>query len=161
VDEAVKGLDPAFGLRAAEDPRRSATAAPDVERCEVGERAPALVGVLDSQPTGARRSAERLVHARAGLDRGLLIGADDEVAGVKSLSLPASLVEVEHGAGLLEEGRVGGEDPGAVLPGAQRVLGKPARDRRCRGLGEAALDDETMKLGAANNAPLGLAGTSP
>jgi len=38
--------------------------------------------------------------------------------------------KVEHRTRLLQEGRVGGEDPGAVLPGLQGVLAQPAGDRR-------------------------------
>ena len=64
---------------------------------------------------------------------------------MQKLALPAALVEVEHGAGLLEEGRVDGEDPGAVLPGLERILGEPARDRRGRGVAHAPLDDEPVQ----------------
>jgi len=43
---------------------------------------------------------------------------------------------------------VGRKDPGAVLPRLERVLSKPARDRRRRDVGDATLDDKPMQLSA-------------
>jgi hypothetical protein len=77
--------------------------------------------VLDLQAL-AERGGERLGDPLARLDGGLLIGADDVVAGVQQLALPASLVEVEDRAGPVGEARVAREDPGAVLPRLDRVL---------------------------------------
>jgi hypothetical protein len=67
---------------------------------------------------------------------------------VEQLPFPPALIEVEHGARLGEEVRVGGEDPGAMLPGLERVLLEPAGNRRGGGLADAPLDDEAMELSA-------------
>ncbi len=84
---------------------------------------------------------QRSVESPAGLDRGLLVGADDEVAGLEPPSLPAALVEVEDAPGLLGEVGVAGEDPRAVAPRLDRVLGQPPPHRRPRDLGDdPALD---------------------
>ncbi len=147
-DESIEGDDPAAGFRAAEDARASAAAAADVEGGQVGERPSALVGVLDSLAARARSRRQRLVDAPARLDRRLLVGADHELARMQQPALPASLVEVEHWPCLLEEGWVGGEDPGAVLPRFERVLPEPAGDRRGRGLADASLDHEPVQLSA-------------
>src|SRR5438128_1558708 len=77
-DEPVEGLDAAPRLRAAEQPRSSAAAAADVERSQVGEGTPTLVGVLDALAARAGCGRERLVAALPGLDRGFLVGADHE-----------------------------------------------------------------------------------
>ena len=49
---------------------------------------------------------------------------------------------------LQHEVGVGRKDPGAVLPRLERVLSKPARDRRRGDVGNAALDDKPMRLSA-------------
>src|SRR5215211_2933920 len=69
------------------------------------------------------------IHEFASLDRGLGVGADHAVAGLKQLAFPAALVEVEDRAGLLKKLRVAREDPRALLPGLDRVVGQPATDR--------------------------------
>jgi hypothetical protein len=56
---------------------------------------------------------------------GLLVRADNEIAGFEQLPLPAALVPLEDPAGLLAELWVAGEDPGAVVPRADRVGAKP------------------------------------
>jgi len=89
-----------------------------------------------------------VVGAQARLDRGLLVGADDEVARVEELALEAPLVEIEYRTCLLEEGRIGGEDPRTVLPRLERVLAQPAGDRRGGRLADPALDDEPVQLSA-------------
>src|SRR5215207_6143255 len=86
-------------------------------------------------------AAGSAVLAPARLDRGLLVGADHEVAGFERPSLPAPLVEVEDPAGLLPEVGIARKDPGAVVPRADRVLRKPAPHRGARDLGDdPALD---------------------
>jgi len=67
---------------------------------------------------------------------------------MQELALEAALVEVEHPPGLPHEVGIGRKDPGAVLPRLERVLSKPARDRRRRDVGDAALDDKPMRLSA-------------
>src|SRR6266511_185475 len=103
-----KGLpsDPVLGRAAVEDPRLL-----DVPAGQVAQRALALVLVLDLLRLAGSGGQRRLL-ARSGLDRGLLVGADDVVARMQQLAFPAALVEVEHAAGLLEP-RVAREDPGA------------------------------------------------
>src|SRR5215211_7362198 len=59
-----------------------------------------------------------------------------------------SRVEVEHRPGLVEEVRVAGEDPRALLPGFDRVLRQPAPDRRRRRFADGLLDDEAVQLSA-------------
>jgi hypothetical protein len=80
------------------------------------------------------------------LDRRFLIGADHELARMQQLALPSSLVEIEYRPCPLQEGRVGREDPGAVLPRLERVLGQPAGDRRGRRHANATLDHEPVQL---------------
>ena len=138
--EPLEGLDAAVWLAATEQ-----SAAADGPGAEVGECALPLVGVLDSLRR-ARPRRQRLVDPSARLDRGFLVGADDEVAGMQQSSLPAARVEVEHPPRLLLEVGIAGEDPGAVAPGLDRVLGQPASNRRSRRLAEATLDDEPVQL---------------
>ena len=47
----------------------------------------------------ARRRRPRLADPPPGLDRGLLVGADNEVAGLKQIAFPAAGVEIEDRAG--------------------------------------------------------------
>jgi hypothetical protein len=84
------------------------------------------------------------MDAPARLVRRLLVGADHELAQMQQLALPAPLVEVEHRPRLLQKSRIGGKDPGAVLPGPERILSQPAGDRRGRRLADAALDHEPV-----------------
>src|SRR3954454_6113274 len=118
-----KAAIPPLGLGAAHDP-----ASPHVPGIEVADRAAPLVLVLDAlaTPVGGWRAG---VDPCPGLDRGLGVGADHAVAGLKQLAFPAALVEVEDRAGLLQEVGVAREDPRALLPGLDRVLGQPATDR--------------------------------
>lgn len=116
LDECVEGLDPILGRAAVEDPD-----AADIPRGPVAERSLALVLVLDLL-TLARRRRQRPVRAGARLDRGLLVRADDEVAGFEQLPLPAALVEIQDAAGLAGEVGIAGKDPRAVAPRADRVL---------------------------------------
>lgn len=116
VDELIERLDAVFGGAAVEDLR-----ALGVPGREVAEGAFAFVLVLDflafaaAGGTGPGRALARL-------DRGLLIGADDVVAGMQAFVLPGAGVEVEDRSGALCEQRVAREDPGAVLPRLDRVL---------------------------------------
>jgi hypothetical protein len=89
------------------------------------------------------------VDPSARLDLGLLIGADHELAGLQQPALPAALVQVKHRAGALGEVRVAREQPRAVLPRLDRVLGQPPGDRRRRRNGHAPLDHQPMDLRTA------------
>jgi hypothetical protein len=86
------------------------------------------------------------MDALARLDRWLGVGADDHVAGLKQLALPAAGVEVKHPAGLLQEVGVARKDPRLVAPRADRVISEPAPDRRRRRLADGLLDDEAVDL---------------
>jgi hypothetical protein len=69
------------------------------------------------------------MFADAGLDAGLLIGADHELVGFQGFALPLAGVEVEDASRLDAEVRIARKDPGAVLPGANGVLVEPAPHR--------------------------------
>ena len=73
-------------------------------------------------------SVRRGVLPRAGLDAGLLVGADHELVRSQPAALPESVVEVEDSPGLLLEVRIAGEDPASVLPGSDRVFAEPSPD---------------------------------
>src|SRR5450755_3960234 len=68
------------------------------------------------------RGGQRRGLAAPRLDRGLLVTADDVVAGMQKLALPTAGGQVKDAAGLLGEAGVAGEDPGAVLPRLDRIL---------------------------------------
>src|SRR5207302_10099543 len=87
VDELIKRLDAVFGGAAVEDLR-----APGIPRREVAQGAFAFVLVLDFLALVATGGTGPGV-ALACVDRGLLIGADDVVAGVQALALPSAGVE--------------------------------------------------------------------
>jgi hypothetical protein len=97
--------------------------------------------------TGSSRHGR--VAAPERLQLGLLVGRDHELAGMKQPPLEAAGVEVEHPARLLLEVGIAAKDPGPHLPGLDRILRKPAPDRRGRRLSDAALDDEAVQLRAA------------
>ena len=67
---------------------------------------------------GRRRPAR---GAEQRLQLGLLVGADDVVAGMQPPALPAALVEIQARAGLLTEVRVAREHPRAPRPRPDRV----------------------------------------
>ena len=102
LDERVERHDPVLGGAAVED-----LGAPCVPGGEVAECALALVLVLDLLAgAGPRRPAGG--DPLACLDRGLLVGADDVVAGMEALSLPGAGVEVEDRAGARRRAGRGG-----------------------------------------------------
>jgi hypothetical protein len=65
--------------------------------------------------------------AAAGLDGGLLIGAEDELVVTKRRAVTAPGVEVQRPSGFGSEVRIAWEDPGPMLPGL------PARQRPASG----------------------------
>jgi hypothetical protein len=125
VDELVKRDDPVLGGAAIKQP-----GAAGVPGGEIAQRAASVVLVFDALAAlDGRRGGQRRVLAIARLDRGLLIAAHDVVAGVQQFAFPAPGIQVKDPAGLGSELGVAGEDPGAVLPRLDRVLGEPAPDR--------------------------------
>ena len=104
---------------------------------QVGQRAAAAVVVLDSHRAGfAGRQGG--VAAAAGLDGGLLIGADHVVAGTQRPAAPGPGVQVQHRGGPGRELGVADGDPGPVLPGFEGVAGQPPADRGRRDRDAAA-----------------------
>jgi hypothetical protein len=104
--------------------------------------------MLDALPAlDGGRGGQRGVLAVPRLDRGLLVAADDVVAGMQQLAFPAAGVQVEDAAGVGGEVGVAREDPGAVLPRLDRVLGQPAPDGHAGDLlADPAADRLTREL---------------
>lgn len=85
------------------------------------------------------------MDATACLDRGFSLAQTTKSPGCKSF--PPTVAGRGRTPGLPARGRrVGRDDPRAVLPGLQRVLGQPAGDGRGGGLLTSALDDEPVQL---------------
>ena len=61
-----------------------------------------------------------------GLNAGLLIGRDHKFIVLERLAFPLPLVEIQDPAGLGRKLRVAGENPAAVLSGANGILVQPA-----------------------------------
>jgi hypothetical protein len=120
----------------------------DVPGGQVGQGAAALVVVLDAHLAGLARG-QGGVAAAAGLDGGLLIGADHVVAPAQRLTVQDPGVQVEHPGRLGREGGVADGDPGPVLPGLEGVSGQPPADRGRRGRDLAAGGQFAGQLGAA------------
>src|SRR6266478_6544256 len=87
---------------------------------------------------GRRQGAMR---AASGLNAGLLVGAKNVIARRQNSAFPATLVEVQNGAGLGGEVRVAWEYPAAMAPGPQCVLAEPAPQRGAADLGDNAVCD--------------------
>ena len=101
LHELVERDDPVLLVAAIEQLR-----AAYVPGREVTQRTASLVLVLDALTTlDAGLGGQRCVLALPGLDRGLLVAADDVVAGMQQLAFPAAGVEIEDPAGLLGERR--------------------------------------------------------
>ena len=120
LDEATEGRDARVGLTASDN-----VGPVHVEGRQVGSGAAPLVFVFDAHgATGAGRRGG--VGTVTRLDTRLLVRRNDELVVVEGLALPASLIQIEDGCGFLSELGVAGEEPGAMLPGTNRVLGEPA-----------------------------------
>ena len=134
---------PDFRLHA---PEQAAPGVVDVHRRQVGQRAAAPVLVLDeARPAGA--GGRRARGGAAALQLGLLVGADDVVARVQPLALPATLIEIQDTAGLGSEVGVAREHPCLPGPRPDRILRQPAPDRRSRHRAHhAALDGRGGQL---------------
>ena len=135
VDEPVEGVDAGGGLAAAEY-----LGAVHIPGGQVGQGAAAGVFVFDTRRAVWRRWRAGVL-ADAGLDGGLLIGADDVLVSCQRGVAETAGVQVEHTRGLGSEVGVAGEDPGPVLPGFDRIGGKPAPDGGARDRGDDALVD--------------------
>jgi hypothetical protein len=122
ANEPREGSDAGLAFTAAED-----SGLMDVPGGQIGPGSLAHVFVLDTHRAAGLWSGTA-VSASAGLNAGLLVGADDEIVPPQWPPLPDAFVEVEDSAGLVGEEGVPGEDPAAMRPGADCVLGKPAPD---------------------------------
>jgi hypothetical protein len=90
------------------------------------------------------------VAAAARLDGGLLVGTDHIGVRLQLLVLKDPVVQVQDHPGLGGEVGVAREDPGAVLPRLDRVLGQPAPQRRGRDVvDQAGGQDLGAQLGEA------------
>src|SRR5215204_1017419 len=101
---------------------------------QVGQSPLAFVLVLHPHEPllGARQGG---LAAMASLDRGLLVGRDHVLLGTERLTLPFTLVEVQHPPGFMGEVGISGRNPGAVVEGPQGIFGKPSPDGGSRDLG--------------------------
>jgi hypothetical protein len=142
LDEPAERLDAGLGLDAVKQ-----TGVMDVPRGEVGRRAAAAVLELD-QRRATRRGRDRRVAASERLQLGLLIGADDEVAGVQQLALEPARIEVQDHAGLLGERLIARKDPRPLLPGLERSVMQPAPHGRRRRVADGARDDQPVQFSA-------------
>ena len=119
LHEAVKGSDAVLGFAAAKDPGMV-----DIETGDVSPGAAAEVFVLDlHRATRAARASG--MFTPPGLDAGFLVCRDHELVILQRLAFPVAGIEVENAAGFLRKVRIAGEDPAAVIPGANRVLMQP------------------------------------
>lgn len=117
---------------------------------QVSEGAEAVVLALGlHRPPRPRR--EREVDTPAGLDAGLLVGAEHVVVLAKRLPFPYPLVEIQDAGGLEGEVRVAGKDPRPVLPGLQGVISEPTAHSGRRGRGSDATGRRmAVQLGAGS-----------
>src|SRR5712691_137415 len=131
-DQAGEAGDAVLSFAAGED-----AGAMDVERGQVSPGPEPRVLVLDSHRL-ARSGLRRGVLPRAGLDAGLLVGADHELVRAQPAALPDAMVEVEDPPGLVLEVGVAGEDPAPMLPGPDGVFVEPPPDGRVAESGHEA-----------------------
>ena len=118
--QTIERCDPGLGLAAAVQ-----SGVVNIEGCKVGPRTDAAVFMLDSSgPCGLRRQG--WMFADASLDTGLLVGADHELISLEPLPLPVPGIEIQHATRLAHKRGIAGEDPAAVIPGANCVLMQPA-----------------------------------
>jgi hypothetical protein len=101
----------------------------DVPGGQVSQRPTPPTLELDQRraPGPGRR---RLISTPERLELGLLIGADDEVAGVQEPAVAPARVKIEHDRGLSGKRRVAREDPRALLPRLQGGVVQSGADRR-------------------------------
>lgn len=110
----------------------------------------ALLAAPDRSTSAGRRDrALLLVAAQTGLRISELTGLR-----IGDVHLGSGAHVSCHGKGRkerstpLSRASAAGKDPGALLPGLERIVCEPAPDRRGRGVGDAALDHQAMKLSA-------------
>src|SRR5215210_1966872 len=102
---------------------------------QVSQSPLAFVLVLYAHRLGFTRGRLGRMAAATGLDGGLLVGGDHILSLSESITLPPTLVEVQHSPGFVGEVGVPREDPGAVVKGPDGILGEPSPDGGSRDLG--------------------------
>ena len=95
---------------------------------DIGQRSHAPVLRFDAQGPG-RCGGQGRMAARARLNAGLFIGADDPFVVGQRSAFPKALVEIEDAASLGGEIGITGEDPAPVVPGLDGVLRQPTPNR--------------------------------
>jgi hypothetical protein len=145
LNQTIKGGAASGGFAAAED-----TGTMNVESCDVGPGSAAAILIFDAHRALRRRGQSGMLAA-SGLDAGLLVGRDDKFIVFEGFTVPGALIQIQDPAGLDGEGRVAGEDPAAVVPGADGVLMEPPPNRAAR--------DSGNQTGIAN--PTGDVGSIP
>jgi hypothetical protein len=63
------------------------------------------------------------------LDAGLLVGGEHKIFGAQRLSLPETLVEIQHGSSFFHKQGFPRKDPGSIPPRTNRVLAEPPPNR--------------------------------
>jgi hypothetical protein len=130
----------------------------DVVGGQVGQGSAAPLGVVDAHRAGPTRS-QRGTAATTGLDGGLLIRGDDVLVFAERGTVENTGVQIQDSLSGGAEVRVAEEDPGAVLPGLERVGLEPAAhrgggDRVGDGAGDGLareLGDEQRESGAPDS----------
>jgi hypothetical protein len=104
-NERIERLVADFGHTVAEQP---ALRVVDIQRGQIRQCPAAAVFVLDQPRASGTRGDERVASEQR-LQLRLLVGRDHVLAGMQPPARPATLVEIEHPAGLLPEVRIAGE----------------------------------------------------
>jgi hypothetical protein len=80
--------------------------------------------MLDIDPA-TRGGRQRAVFAPPGLNAGLLVSAENVIVCPQRCTFPTALIKIEDAASLAGKLWVAWKDPGAMMPGPQRVLAEP------------------------------------
>src|SRR5215218_9596938 len=129
LDQPPEGFDAVLRLTTTEKLRPV-----NIPGGQVGQCSFALVVVFHSHG-GIRSGWQGRVAAAAGLDGGLLVGAENVFFCSERLTLPPALVEVQYQRGFMREVGVAGEDPGAMVEGTDSIFRKPSPNGGSRDLG--------------------------
>src|SRR5215208_489535 len=132
IDQPTEGLNAVLRFPAPEELRPM-----HVPGCQVSQRPFSFVLVLHAhKPSLVGRQGQ--LAAMASLNGGLLVGRDDVLLGTERLTLPLTLVEVQHPPGFMREVGVAGEDPRAMVEGTDGFFAEPPPDGGARDLGHEA-----------------------
>jgi hypothetical protein len=119
LNETVKGCDAGGSFAAAED-----TGMMNVESGHIRPGSAATVLMFDAH-RAFRRDGQCGMLAAPGLDAGLLVSGNDKFIVFQGFILPGALIQVQDSVRFDGEGGVPGEDPTAVVPGANGVIMEP------------------------------------